>query len=152
MPESTIGRLIEAARCAPSAGNIQPWQFTAVLNDAKRHALADAAHGQTFIAEAPACIVVSAEPHLSTATYGDRGEELYCIQDTAAAVQNILLAATAFGLGTCWVGAFDEEAVRRNIGLSPQFRPLAIVPLGYPAEEGQPDALRAQEEVTRVLR
>ncbi|MGE5551799.1 MAG: nitroreductase family protein [Bacteroidota bacterium] len=152
VPEATVGRLIEAARCAPSAGNIQPWRFSVVLDGNTRLALAEAAAKQDFIAEAPVCIVVSAEPQRSAAQYGARGEQLYCIQDTAAATQNILLAATAYGLGSCWVGAFDEAAVRRIVGLPSACRPLAIVAVGYPAAEAERDSMRSQEEVTYVLR
>lgn len=152
LPEATIGRLIEAARCAPSAGNLQPWHFTVVLNEGVRHKLADATSDQSFLADAPACIVVSAEPRLSASRFGDRGEELYCIQDTASAIQNMLLAATAYGIASCWVGAFDETAVRDAAGLSGHLRPVAMIPLGYPAEDGQETALRSQDEVTRVVR
>ncbi|MGE5599139.1 MAG: nitroreductase family protein [Bacteroidota bacterium] len=152
VPEATIGRLIEAARRAPSAGNLQPWRFTVVLNQGARQALAAAAAGLEFIAEAPVCLVFSAEPQRSAAKYGRRGAELYCLQDTAAAIENLLLAATGFGLGSCWVGAFDEQAVREAVGLPAEQRPVAIIALGHPAEEGREDALRAQDEITVVLR
>ena len=123
-----------------------------VLNDGIRRRLAEAAHDQHFLAEAPASIVVSAEPGRSAAQYGARGETLYAIQDAAAAVENILLAATGYGLGTCWVGAIDEDAVRRAADLPPGHRPLAVIAVGYAAEEGRETPLRPQEEVTRVLR
>ncbi|MGE5528399.1 MAG: nitroreductase family protein [Patescibacteria group bacterium] len=151
LPEATIGRLIEAARCAPSAGNIQPWHFSVVLNGEVRRRLAEAAHGQEFLGEAPVCVVVSAEPGRSAASYGRRGESLYCLQDTAAAVQNMLLAATGYGLGSAWVGAFDEEAVREAANLPESFRPVALVALGHPAEEGEETPLRAQEEVAEII-
>ena len=152
VPEATIGRLIEAARRAPSAGNIQPWRFTVVLNRTAREQLAAAGQGQAFLAEAPVCIVVSAEPNRSAAEYGERGEMLYCLQDTAAATENILLAATGYGLGTCWVGSFDEAAVRRAVGLPAEARPVVLIAVGYAAEDGEENPLRPQEEVTMVLR
>lgn len=152
IPEATIGRLIEAARCAPSAGSVQPWQFTVVLNPGVIQELAQTAEGQSFVGEAPACIIVSAEPERSASRFGDRGEDLYCIQDTAAATQNILLAATGYGLGTCWVGGFDESGVRRLAGIPDQLRPMAIVPVGYPDEEGEETATRSQDEVVRIIR
>ena len=82
--------------------------------------------------ESPAVIVVTTKPELSASKYGERGSELYSIQDTAAAVEHILLSATALGLGGCWVGAFDEEATSQTLELSPTERPVAIIPLGYP--------------------
>ena len=129
-----VERLIEAATWAPSAGNLQPWRFFAVRGEAWKTALAEAALGQRFVAQAPVVVVVCAEPGRSATRYGERGRMLYCLQDTAAATQNLLLAAAALGIGSCWVGAFDEEAVSRALGLPPGFRPVAIIPLGYPAD------------------
>ncbi|MDI3281532.1 MAG: nitroreductase family protein, partial [Bacillota bacterium] len=126
IPDATLGRLVEAAALAPSAGNLQPWHFCVVKDEAVRRSLARAAGGQSFIAAAPVALVVCADPLRSASRYGRRGAELYCLQDTAAAVQNLLLAATAFGLGSCWVGAFDEELVARALGLPEHLRPVAI--------------------------
>ncbi len=127
-----VERILSAAILAPSAGNCQPWHFF-VVRDAviKRH-LAEAAWGQRFVAEAPVVIVVCAEPARSSARYGSRGSSLYCLQDTAAATEHILLAATALDLGSCWVGAFDERAAAQALQLSAHLRPVAMVPIGYP--------------------
>ena len=121
------------------------------LNQDVRRDLARAAHGQDFIADAPVCLVVSADPDAYAAKYSERGENLYCIQDTAAATQNILLAATAFGLGSCWTGDFDEETVRTAAGIPADYWPLALVPIGYSDEEPSPGPMRPQEEVVRIL-
>ncbi len=136
--EEHLHEILRAAIAAPSAGNIQPWKFYIVREFALRRALAEAAYGQTFIEEAPVCIVVVAIPEMSARRYGDRGWSLYSIQDTAAAVQNILLAATSLGYGTCWVGAFSEEAVAKALNLPDGERPVAMVPLGRPAESPPP--------------
>ncbi|TCL66511.1 SagB-type dehydrogenase family enzyme [Hydrogenispora ethanolica] len=151
IPDATIGRLLESAHLAPSAGNLQPWKFVVVRNATLRQALAEAAFGQDFIAAAPVNIVVCAEPERSAARYGERGAGLYCLQDTAAATQNILLTATAYGLGSCWVGAFDEAKVRQTLGIGPELRPTAIIPLGYPAEEPEEVAYRSIDEVTLIM-
>jgi SagB-type dehydrogenase family enzyme len=92
--------------------------------------LVKAAGGQSFIAQAPVAIVVCTDAGRSAERYGERGTNLYCIQDTAAAVENILLAATALGLGACWVGAFDDSAVAGVLQLSATLHPVAIVPIG----------------------
>ena len=134
----TVDRLLDAARWAPSAGNLQPWFFYVVTEARLKRELAAAALRQSFVAEAPVCIVVCAEPERSARIYGTRGRTLYCLQDTAAAVQNILLAAQALGLGACWVGAFDEERVCACLDLPETLRPVAIIPLGYPARETEP--------------
>jgi len=148
IPEEAIGVLLEAACRAPSAGNLQPWFFYVVEDKSKREQLARAALGQGFIASAPLCIVVCAIPKQSARVYGERGAHLYCLQDTAAAVQNILLAAVDLGLGACWVGAFDENEVSRVLKMPPEHRPVAIIPVGYPvAETSAPTPRRSVNEV-----
>jgi len=131
-----LEKLLEAARWAPTAGNLQPWVFVVVTAADARAALAAAAFGQRFVAEAPAVIGVAAAPP-EDSPYGLRGRELYCLQDTAAAVQNVLLAAHAMGLGACWVGAFDDGAVARALELRKGERPVALVPVGVPAQGGR---------------
>ena len=144
-----LEELADAARWAPSAGNIQPWRFVVVTAADVRRALAAAAYGQEFVAQAPAVVTVVAAPPPGD-HYGPRGPELYCLQDTAAATQNLLLAAYARGLGTCWVGAFDEGAVARVLALPPGERPVALVPVGYPAAAGR-SSRRPADEVVRWL-
>lgn len=151
VPRDIVSRLLELACRAPNAGNIQPWLFVVVYNQEVRQQLARAAFNQSFLAEAPVCIVACAQPVLSSARYGKRGRELYCIQDTAAAVENILLAATSFGLASCWVGAFDEQAVARVLELEPEYRPVALVPIGYSRQHSSPRPRRPLEEVVRVI-
>ena len=133
--EETIEKILDAARWAPSAGNIQPWIFVVVKRMEIKRRLAEAALNQFFIEEAPVVIVVCADQERSGMYYGSRGANLYCIQDTAAAAQNILLAAHALGLGACWVGAFDEEEVRLILRAPKRIRPVAIIPIGHPAEK-----------------
>lgn len=130
-----VERLIDAARWAPSAGNIQPWEFIIVRNPEIKWKLAEAALNQSFIEEAPVVIVVCADEIRSSQGYGVRGKTLYCIQDTAAATQNIHLAAYSLGLGTCWVGAFNEEEAGKILEIPQGVRPVAIIPVGYPAEK-----------------
>ncbi len=133
VPPEVVERLLAAAIRAPSAGNRQPWHFYVVRHRSTRQALAAAAYGQSFVAQAPVVIVVCADAGQSAGRYGQRGRELYCLQDTAAATEHILLAAVALGLGSCWVGAFDEYQVAQALHLPPQHRPVAILPIGKPA-------------------
>ncbi len=136
--EKDLEKILDAARWAPSAGHCQPLELVVVKDQAQKERLARAALGQTFIAEAPVAIVVCANVARTSRRYGRRGEELYCIQDTAAATQNIHLAAYALGYATCWVGAFDEDAVAGVIKAPAGVRPVAIIPLGRPAEKPSP--------------
>lgn len=149
VPAEYIRRILEAAVAAPSAGNRQPWHFFVVRDAPTRTCLAAAAYGQAFVAQAPVVIAVCAEPERSAARYSYRGKMLYCLQDTAAATEHILLAATALGLGACWVGAFDEDEVRLCLNLPPALRPVALVPIGYPAH-GRP-ALRSRRPLSEVV-
>ncbi|NLY51498.1 MAG: nitroreductase family protein [Firmicutes bacterium] len=153
IPDATLSRLLEAACLAPSAGNRQPWFFYVVKNQDLRRNLAEAAFGQQFLAEAPVVIVICAEPARSAARYGERGAELYCLQDTAAAAQNLMLMAAGLGLATCWVGAFDEEAVCKVLDISSGFRPVVMVPVGYSnlAEPPKAPARRSLTEVVKVM-
>jgi nitroreductase len=128
-----VERILQAAIQAPSAGNRQPWHFYVVRDPSIRRGLAAAAYGQKFVAQAPVAIVVCADAEQSAGRYGPRGRELYCLQDTAAAAEHILLAAVAAGLGGCWVGAFDEQEAARALNLPQQHRPVSILPIGKPA-------------------
>ncbi len=133
--DKLIGVLLYMATMAPSAGNTQEWNFIVVKDEKLKKELAKAALDQNFIAEAPVVIVVCSDLEKISLRYGRRGELLYSIQDASLAIQNILLSAYALGLGSCFVGAFDEEKVKSLLELPTKLRPLAIIPIGYPAEE-----------------
>jgi nitroreductase len=122
---------------APSAGNIQPWEFIVVRKSDAKNRLSAEALNQKSILGSDVVIVVCANENLSHGGYGNRGANLCCLQDTAAAIQNLLLAAHALGLGACWVGAFQEEKVRDVVRAPKGMRPVAMIPIGYPAEKPQ---------------
>jgi nitroreductase len=147
VPEEDVERLIEAARWAPSAGNAQPWEFVIIKNAETKRRLSDAALNQTFIEKAPLVIVVCVDVARSSWGYGSRGVNLYCLQDTAAATENMLLAAQALGLATCWVGAFHEDEVAKVINTPRNVRPVAIVPVGRPAEKPRVRQKRSLREI-----
>ena len=144
--ESKLKRIFEAANLAPSAGNLQAYQVRVVRDQAKRNALAKAAHGQGFIAEAPVCLVFCADPDRSAVKYGKRGRELYSIQDATIAGTFAMLAAVDLGLATVWVGDFDEKEVQQVLDVK-SISPVAIFSLGYAAEQPQPSPRRAIEEI-----
>lgn len=131
VPDELIKDLVEAGHRGPSAGNIHPEEFIIVRDQETKEKLAEAALSQMFIAEAPIVIVVVADVEKTASRYGERGRNLYAIQDAAAATENIFLAATDLGLSMCWVGAFDEKEVQKILKLQPEQRPLAILPIGY---------------------
>jgi nitroreductase len=144
--ERDVERLIEAARWAPSAGNIQPWAFV-VVKDVETKRKLSSATLQTLIQEAPVVIVVCADLIRSSSGYGNRGVHLYSLQDTAAATENILLAAQELGLATCWVGAFRENEVAKAVKAPRNLRPVAMVAVGYPAERPAAPQKRSFDEI-----
>jgi len=145
--QETVEKIIDAVRWAPSAGNIQPWEFIIIREPEIKRRLVEAALDQTFIEEAPVVIVVCANENRSSQGYGIRGKTLYCIQDTAAAIQNLLLTAYSFGLGACWIGAFEEEEARETLKIPSGIRPIAIIPVGYPAETPPPRSKRPMSQI-----
>lgn len=142
-----VEKLVDAARYAPSAGNIQPWEFIIVRKAEIKRKLAKAALSQSFIKEATAVIIVCADETRSSHGYGARGKTLYCMQDTAAAIRNILLTAYSLGLGTCWVGAFREEEARETLKIPQGIRPIAMIPVGHAAESASPRRKRPMAHV-----
>ncbi|MFQ5831665.1 MAG: nitroreductase family protein [Candidatus Thorarchaeota archaeon] len=132
--ENDIEMILRAGFSAPSAGNMQPWRVVVVRKESSRNRLAEAALRQTFVARAPVVLVVCAVPRESALRYGERGMSLYVLQDTAALVENLLLAAHFLGYGACWVGAFNEDLARGAVGVPDDMRPVAIIPIGISAE------------------
>jgi len=139
--------ILEMACAAPSAGDLQAYRIFAVTDDAQRRALQKAAEGQSFISEAPVCLVFCADGSRSKERFGERGEELYALQDATIAASYAQLATVAGGLGSTWVGYFDEAAIRKELGLEEGLRPVALLSIGYPAEFPEPSPRRPMDEV-----
>lgn len=133
--DEMITKLLQAANWAPSAGNLQPWYLYVVKDEELKHKVAEVCNNQSQVEEAPVLIAVLADPAKSNEKYGERGAQLYCLQDSAAAAQNILLAAEALGLGACWVGAFDEVRLQTILEAAPRLRAVAILCIGKSDED-----------------
>jgi nitroreductase len=132
--EELVSVLVEAARMAPTAGNAQAYKLVIVRQDEKKQQVSKAAFGQGQVQMAPVVFVICVDLKRAVDSYGERGRSLYCIQDTAAVTQNVLLTAYSLGLGTCWIGAFDEQAVKSVVNAPDDMRPVVMIPIGYPAE------------------
>lgn len=145
--DATVNRLIATATRAPSAGHTEPWAFVAVRDARTRSELGRAAFGQMFVAESPLVVVACADLSRSRAQYGERGNR-YGIIDASFASLLLLLAVVDEGLGACFVGAFEDAAVSRLLRLPADVQPIAIIPIGMPAES--PPA-RKRRPVTAVL-
>ncbi len=144
--EEKLGQIMEAISSAPSAGNLQAYEVFVVRGGEKKRELAKAALDQDFLTGAPLCLVFFASPQRSSVKYGPRGELLYCIQDATIAATFAMLAAVNLGLCTAWPGAFDDREVARVCGAG-AMRPVAILPIGYPAEEPKATTRRDFEDV-----
>ena len=122
--------VLDAGRLAPSASNRQEWRFIVVRDPTTRKQLAEAANRQSFIGEAPAIIVACAatDGHIMRC-----GQPCYPI-DVAIALDHITLAAVELGLGTCWIGKFDEKKVKEILSIPEEIRVVGLMPLGYPSD------------------
>lgn len=147
IPEEDLKEILEAARWAPSAGNLQPLEMIVIRDQNIKEKLVRAALGQSFIAEAPVVIGVCANLPKTRRKYGKRGAELYAIQDTAASIQNIHLAAKSLGYATCWIGAFNESEVSKILETPDEVRPVALVPIGKSDEKSRAPRRRDLKEI-----
>ena len=141
-----IHAILETACAAPSAGDLQAYHITVVSDTAQRRRLSDAAAGQAFISEAPLCLVFWADPRRSGSEYGARGAQLYAIQDATIAAAYAQLAIVAAGMGSTWVGSFDEQAVK-DVLHDDERVPIALLSVGYPAELPEPTPRRPLGEM-----
>ncbi|MBR9677079.1 nitroreductase family protein [Candidatus Woesearchaeota archaeon] len=130
-----IALLLEAAQAAPSSGNLQNWKFIVVTDHDIKEKISEACLEQFWMSNAPVHIVVVAEMANVKRFYGLRGERLYGIQNCAAAIQNILVMASALDLGTAWVGAFEENMLCDAVGIIGEVRPQAVITVGYADEK-----------------
>jgi nitroreductase len=127
--DEKIARCLEAARLAPSWRNLQCWRFIVVKDKDTIAGLANLIN--LWLKSAPAVIVACAAPSKS----GVHNGQSYYLVDTAIALEHIVLAATNEGLGTCWIGGFDEAKFKAALGIPKEIRVVAMTPLGYPAEK-----------------
>ncbi|MHB0877986.1 MAG: nitroreductase family protein [Anaerolineae bacterium] len=121
--DATLLSILECTRQAPSAANRQPWHFVVARDPARRRDVAEACNSQMWIADAGAVVVALGIPAVS--------ERWYRV-DVAIGLENLVIAAASHGLGTCWVGAFDESRVKQAIGAPEEVTVVAVTPLGVP--------------------
>ena len=143
--------ILEAIDRAPSAGNLQAFEVFLVRSRTCREMLVKASGNQEFILQAPLALVFYANPARSQERYAERGVNLYCIQDASIACCFAMLAAAAQGLGTVWVGAFNDQLVREATGVGSELIPVAILPIGYPAEEPRLRTRRGVKDLVKEI-
>jgi nitroreductase len=131
IPERVLLSILEAARLAQSADNRQPWQFIVTTDPANKVRLVQAADNQSFVREAAAVIVCLADPDESAKVGPFEG----FLIDLAIAIENMALTAWDLGIGSCWIGAFDEEKVKELFDVPDNLRVVSLLTLGYPDEK-----------------
>ena len=141
--EEKLVRILESARLSPSASNRQERRFIVIKDPGARKALSEAARNQQFLADAP---VVIAACSVEKEYVMSCGQLAYPI-DTAIAVDHMTLAAVEEGLGTCWIGAFDEKKVKKILNIPDDIRVVALLPLGYPSNVPQPTRRKGLDEI-----
>jgi nitroreductase len=147
-----VQQILEAANQSPSAGNLQAYEIFLVTQNLQKRELARAALEQDFIVSAPFVLVFAAHPARSESKYKDRGVRLYSVQDATIACCFAMLAVTALELATVWVGAFSDDAVRKVLGAPEGILPVAMLPIGYPAEKPASTPRRNLDELVHELR
>jgi nitroreductase len=145
IPQDIIDKLIDALIWAPSAGNLQARKFYFIRDESIKKKIAAAALKQQFIAEAPLVVVGCTDSRI-TYKYGERGVNLYSIQDVACSLMGMMLVAYDNGLGSVWVGAFHEDVLSDILKLPRHLRPVAIVSIGYPSKIPAPPPRVSREE------
>ncbi|NWF97546.1 MAG: nitroreductase family protein [Nitrospirae bacterium] len=151
IPDSLLDKLAEALIWAPSAGNLQARKFYFVLNNDTKKKIAIAALNQNFIAEAPLVIVGCTDSRISY-KYRERGVYLYSIQDVALSIMGMMLVAHENNLGSCWVGAFNENDIHKILKMPDYLRPVAIVPVGYPSKIPSPPPRVSKKDAVEVIK
>lgn len=136
--DEKITDILDAGRWAPSAGNVQDWIFIVVKSPAMKLSLAEACAGQYWITKAPVVIAVCSDTARLKLLFGERGLKFYSVVDSSMAIQNMLLTAFSFGLGSCMVAAFDEDKVKRVLKIPDELKPIALIPIGYSLEKPKP--------------
>lgn len=140
--QDTLDELFEAASLAPSAGNRQEWRFVAVTDPEMRMKLARAAAGQAFVGEAACVIAACAE----TDGHAMRCGQLSYPIDVAIAIDHMTLRAVELGLGTCWIGAFSEDEVKKLLGIPAHVRVVELLTVGYPRDARVREKSRLEKE------
>ena len=141
VPWYLVSECLDAAIQAPSSGNVQNWRFVVVKDKIKREMITKACDEQYWLLNAPILIVVCADLSKIRKLFGVRGEALYAVQNCAAAMTNMMLKATELGLGSVWIGDFDEIKIKELLEIDDDGRPQAVIALGY-GEDFEPKSKR----------
>lgn len=151
VPEKDIELMLRCLEAAPSAGNLQPWFFYVIKNAELKKKLCALSFDQKVVEQAPVVFAICARPEISAKEYGETGRRLFCIQDTAAAVQNLLLAVHDMGYAAVWIGVMKEKEISACLNLPADQVPVALVPVGKADEKPKPMERKGWKKVSKTL-
>lgn len=146
--EDELRQVLEAARLAPTASNMQPFQLIVIQTQGREEELRRIYDRDWFVG-APVVICACGIPG---GAWIREDKKNYAVVDVAIVMDHLILAATDLGLGTCWIAAFNEQATREILGLPKEVEPIAFTPLGYPADQPKPKERKPLEELVRYER
>ena len=147
--EDRLQRILACANAAPSAGNLQAYEIVVIKAEKNKQALARAAYNQAQLSIGPLVLAFVQNPERSRDRYKQRGVALYSLQDATIACAYAQLAATALGLASCWVGAFDENDVRAALNAPADLIPVALLSIGYAKEE---PFIKGRRDLTELVK
>jgi len=136
IPEQTLKDIVDCARLAPTARNLQPWKFVVITRRSVLEEIADLTDYGKFLKEASICILVFCQ------------DTKYYLEDGCAATENIMIAAQAYGIGSCWIAGDKKPyagSISKIVGAPPGWKLVSIIALGYPAENPIPSKKRLED-------
>ena len=161
VPEDVLCQILEAGTWAPSAGNMQAWEFVIVKDPDARRKLVDTTdagftarggiYTQEWIMQSPVVVVICYDVKRMTGRYGHKGRTLMTIMDCMLCVENMVLTATHFGLGTCCVVGFNPLMLKELLPIPKEITPLLLLPMGYPAQNPSPPYRLPLEDLVRLV-
>ncbi len=148
--KETLKKIIEAATYAPTAHNQQPWDFIVTQEASKKEALAEGHRFARFVPDADTAVIVCSPLKVEKPAHiGPACIQHFDVQDTAAAIQNLMLAAHAEGIGSCWIGDYNEDSVKDIFDIPKEYGVMAVIAMGYPAH--QPKGSRKRRSLDDVI-
>lgn len=160
VPDDIMYKILEAGTRAPSAGNMQAWEFVIIKDPTAKRKLVDTTdagntaregvHTQEWIMQAPVVVVICYDVKRMTGRYGRKGRTLMTVMDCMLCVENMVLASTHFGLGTCCVVGFSPEKLKELLPIPKEITPLLLLPMGYPGQDPSPPYRLPLEDLLRL--
>lgn len=143
IPQKDLETILDSARLAQSAANRQPWEFIVISDASRKSALVSVAGHQEFVSGAATVVVCLGDPTRSAAVGSYNG----LLIDLGIAIENMALTAWDMGIGSCWIGAYNESGVKQLLGIPDRLRVVSMLVLGYPAQEPAPKRRKSLSEI-----